>query len=94
MPWRGQPQQYQIRDLDGVGPCKAQHTLAATAGNQHNRGNRQRLSRFFDKAMLCSDALVGAFVFANKNGKRLFLAGYSDEELKPLEQIMKSLTFK
>ncbi len=41
-----------------------------------------------------SDSLVGAFAFANKNGKRLFLAGYSDEKLEPLEQIMKSLTFK
>jgi peptidoglycan/LPS O-acetylase OafA/YrhL len=41
-----------------------------------------------------TDSLVGAFAFANKNGKRLFLAGYSDEELEPLEQIMKSLTFK
>lgn len=39
-------------------------------------------------------SLVGAFAFANKNGKRLFLAGYSDEELEPLEQTMKSLTFK
>jgi len=41
-----------------------------------------------------TDSLVGAFAFANKNGKRLFLAGYSDEELEPLEQIMKSLMFR
>ncbi|MCK4962392.1 MAG: hypothetical protein KAS19_07890, partial [Anaerolineales bacterium] len=39
-------------------------------------------------------SLVGAFAFANKNGKRLFLAGYSDEEIEPLEQTMKSFTFK
>jgi hypothetical protein len=41
-----------------------------------------------------TDSLVGAFAFANKNGKRLFLAGYNDDGLEPLEQIMKSLTFK
>ncbi len=39
-------------------------------------------------------SLVGAFAFANKNGKRFFIAGYNDGGLEPLEQIMKSLTFK
>jgi len=41
-----------------------------------------------------TDSLVGAFTFVNRNGKRLFIAGYNDDGLKPLEQIMKSLTFK
>lgn len=41
-----------------------------------------------------SDSMVGAFAFADKSGKRLFLAGYSNEEPEPLEQIMKSLTFR
>jgi hypothetical protein len=41
-----------------------------------------------------SDSLVGAFAFANKNEKRLFIAGYNDGGFEPLEQIMKSLTFK
>ena len=41
-----------------------------------------------------TDSLVGAFAFANKNGKRLFIAGYNDDGFEPLEQIMKSLTFK
>jgi hypothetical protein len=39
-------------------------------------------------------SLVGAFAFFNKNGKRLFIAGYNDDGFEPLEQIMKSLTFK
>ena len=39
-------------------------------------------------------SLVGAFAFVNKNGKRLFIAAYYDDGLEPLEQIMKSLTFK
>ena len=39
-------------------------------------------------------SLDGAFAFANKNGKRYFIAGYNDGGLEPLEQIMKSLTFK
>jgi len=39
-------------------------------------------------------SLVGTFTFVNKNGKRLFIAGYNDDGLEPLEQIMKSLTFK
>jgi hypothetical protein len=37
---------------------------------------------------------VGAYTFVNKNGKRLFIAGYSDDGLEPLERIMKSVTFK
>ena len=41
-----------------------------------------------------TDSLVGAFAFADKNGKRLFIAGYNDDGFEPLEQIMKSLTFK
>jgi len=41
-----------------------------------------------------SDSLVGAFAFVDKNGKRLFLAGYNDGGFEPLEQILKSLTFK
>jgi glucan biosynthesis protein C len=41
-----------------------------------------------------TESLVGAFAFANKNGKRLFIAGYNDDGSEPLEQIMKSLTFK
>ena len=41
-----------------------------------------------------TDALVGAFAFANKNGKRLFISGYNDDGFEPLEQIVKSLTFK
>ena len=41
-----------------------------------------------------TDSMVGAFAFVDKNEKRLFLAGYSDEELEPLEQTMKSLSFK
>jgi hypothetical protein len=41
-----------------------------------------------------TDSMVGTFAFADKNEKRLFLAGYSNEELEPLEQIMKSLMFK
>ena len=39
-------------------------------------------------------SLVGAFAFANRNGKRLFMAGYNDNGFEPLEKIMKSLTFK
>jgi len=39
-------------------------------------------------------SLVGTFAFVNKNGKRLFIAGYNDNGFEPLEQIMKSLTFK
>jgi len=39
-------------------------------------------------------SLVGTFAFVNKNGKRLFIAGYNDDGFEPLEQIMKSLTFK
>jgi peptidoglycan/LPS O-acetylase OafA/YrhL len=39
-------------------------------------------------------SLVGAFAFVNKNGKRLFIAGYNDDGFETLEQIMKSLTFK
>jgi hypothetical protein len=39
-------------------------------------------------------SLVGTYTFIDKNGKRLFLAGYNDDGLEPLEQIMKSLTFK
>ena len=41
-----------------------------------------------------TDSLVGAFAFVDKNGKRLFIAGYNDGGFEPLEQIMKSLTFK
>jgi glucan biosynthesis protein C len=41
-----------------------------------------------------TDSLVGAFAFANKNEKRLFIAGYNEDGFEPLEQIMKSLTFK
>ena len=39
-------------------------------------------------------SLVGTYTFVNKNGKRLFIAGYNDDGFEPLEQIMKSLTFK
>jgi len=39
-------------------------------------------------------SLVGAYTFVDKNGKRLFIAGYNDGGLEPLEQIMRSLTFK
>ncbi len=39
-------------------------------------------------------SLVGTYTFVNKNGKRLFIAGYNDGGFEPLEQIMKSLTFK
>jgi hypothetical protein len=41
-----------------------------------------------------TQSLVGAFAFADKNGKRLFIAGYHDDGFEPLEQIMNSLTFK
>jgi glucan biosynthesis protein C len=41
-----------------------------------------------------TESLVGAFAFADKNGKRLFIAGYNEDGFEPLEQIMKSLTFK
>jgi hypothetical protein len=41
-----------------------------------------------------TDALVGAFAFADKNEKRLFIAGYNEDGFEPLEQIMNSLTFK
>ena len=40
-----------------------------------------------------TQSLVGAFAFADKNKKRLFIAGYNDDGFEPLEQIMKSLTF-
>jgi glucan biosynthesis protein C len=39
-------------------------------------------------------SLVGAYAFVDKNGQRLFIAGYYDDGFEPLEQIMKSLTFK
>jgi len=39
-------------------------------------------------------SMVGAYTFVNKNGKRLFIAGYNEGGFEPLEQIMKSLTFK
>jgi glucan biosynthesis protein C len=39
-------------------------------------------------------SLVGTYTFVDKNGKRLFIAGYNDGGFEPLEQIMKSLTFK
>ena len=39
-------------------------------------------------------SLVGTYTFVNKNGKRLFIAGYHDGGFEPLEQIMKSLTFR
>jgi hypothetical protein len=39
-------------------------------------------------------SLVGTYAFVDKNGKRLFIAGYNDDGFEPLEQIMKSLTFK
>ena len=38
--------------------------------------------------------LVGTYVFFDKNGKRFFVAGYNDDGFEPLEQIVKSLTFK
>jgi hypothetical protein len=41
-----------------------------------------------------TQSLVGAFAFVDKNKERLFIAGYNDNGFKPLEQIMKSLTFK
>ncbi|KPK90053.1 MAG: hypothetical protein AMJ94_10430 [Deltaproteobacteria bacterium SM23_61] len=41
-----------------------------------------------------TDSLVGAFTFVDKNGKRLFVAGYNDSGFEPLEQIMKSLMFE
>ena len=39
-------------------------------------------------------SLVGTYTFIDKNGKRLFIAGYNDDGFVPLEQIIKSLTFK
>jgi surface polysaccharide O-acyltransferase-like enzyme len=39
-------------------------------------------------------SLAGAYTFVNKNGKRLFIAGYNEDGFEPLERIMKSLTFK
>jgi glucan biosynthesis protein C len=39
-------------------------------------------------------SLVGTYTFVNQNGKRLFIAGYNDDGFEPLEQIMKSVTFK
>ena len=41
-----------------------------------------------------SESLFGAYTFVDRNGKRLFIAGYNEGGLEPLEQIMKSLTFK
>jgi hypothetical protein len=38
-------------------------------------------------------ALVGTYAFIDKNGKRLFIAGYHDDGFEALEQIMNSLTF-
>ncbi len=38
--------------------------------------------------------LVGTYVFFDKNGKRLFVAGYSDDGFEPLEPIVKSLKFR
>jgi hypothetical protein len=39
-------------------------------------------------------SLAGAYAFVDKNGKRLFIAGYNEGEFEPLEQIVKSLTFR
>ena len=39
-------------------------------------------------------SMTGAYAFFDKNGKRLFIAGYNEDGLEPLERIMKSLTFK
>jgi hypothetical protein len=39
-------------------------------------------------------SLLGTFAFFNRKGKRLFIAAYNDEGFEPLEQIMKSLTFR
>jgi uncharacterized protein VirK/YbjX len=41
-----------------------------------------------------TQALVGTYAFVDKNGKRLFIAGYNDDGFEPLEQTIKSLTFK
>jgi len=41
-----------------------------------------------------TQSLVGAFAFVDKNKERLFIAGYNDNGFKPLEQIIRSLTFK
>jgi hypothetical protein len=41
-----------------------------------------------------TQSLVGVFAFVDKNKERLFIAGYNDNGFKPLEQIIKSLTFK
>jgi hypothetical protein len=41
-----------------------------------------------------TQVLVGAYAFAEKQGKRLFIAAYHDGGFEPPEQIMNSLTFK
>lgn len=41
-----------------------------------------------------TDSLAGAFAFADKNGKRLFIAGYNDDGFELFEQTMKSLMFR
>jgi uncharacterized protein VirK/YbjX len=41
-----------------------------------------------------TQALVGTYAFVEKQGKRLFIAAYHDGGFEPLEQIIKSLTFK
>ncbi len=41
-----------------------------------------------------TQSLVGVFAFVDKNKERLFIAGYNDNGFKPLEQIIRSLTFK
>jgi hypothetical protein len=40
-----------------------------------------------------TDSLVGTYAFVDKDGKRLFIAGYHDDGFEPLEHIMNSLTF-
>ena len=39
-------------------------------------------------------SLIGAYTFVDKNGERLFMAGYNEDRLETLEQIMKSLRFR
>ncbi len=48
--------------------------------------------KFEDQSL--SRSLVGTFAFVDRNGKRLFISGYSDDGFETLEQIMRSLTFK
>ena len=39
-------------------------------------------------------SMSGNYTFVNKNGKRLFIAGYTEDEFESFGEIVKSLTFK